>query len=91
MKKVAGEFTSDRDSASAGLSAVVQYLDQLKDEDVVEAKDEEEHELQEKVSGSETSGSSSSRSSSSGSSSTVSSEESNAEVEALVALEEFTP
>ena len=29
LRKAAGEFTSDRDSASADLSAVVQYLDQL--------------------------------------------------------------
>ena len=56
-----------------------------------EAQEEEEHELQEQASSSEASGSSSSGSSTSGSSSTVPSEEFNADVEALVALEEITP
>ena len=48
LKKDPGGFTSDGDSANAELSDVVQYFNQLQDEDVVKAREEEEYGLQER-------------------------------------------
>ena len=66
-------------------------LERRSDGDGVKARGEEEQESQGRASRSESSDSSSAGTSSSGSSSTVSSDESNADVEALAALEEIAP
>ena len=94
MRHVLGEIRTGGfrpDQRRASRWAPCHGLDKRPDEDVVKAQEEGEHELQEQASGNEASGSSSSGSSPSGSSSTISSEESNADVEALAALEEIAP